>query len=623
MRTKVTLVLLFLNLLLFLFIFRFERAWRTELAEQEVRHRVLGAEAADPTSITVAAPGESYRLERRAGSWRLTQPFDWPANPAAVDRIRTDLQLLDDETSFSVKDMLASGQSLADYGLDHPAMTVTLAGPRGGAVLRIGNVTKVGQRLYLLSSDGSRVHVVGRAIVDSLTLPLDRLRSDDVLTIPVYEARSLNLLMPGHARVRIQRDGERWSFETPVPARADAAAVEIAINALGRLRVRSFAPDSADAQPEPAREARITVEGNNRAETLYVGGPVPGAAASGGEVRYAQLEDPSQPSGRSVRFTAVFPAGLWQTLGNAAVDLRDRHVLELDTGAVTGIEIQSPPASDVVLRRLEPGAGQPGWQLVLPPEGGRGPRTIAADAGAVRRLLDYLGGLTATRFASDAPTDAERERWGLAQPERRIILAAGRVTQTLEVGRPDPASAEAFVQLASGLSVYAVAPEIFRETPALPGDWRDRQLMNLPDSARLVAASLTDLATGKVLWGWGQPVPGGAPAVPASRLGAIAALDREWRGLRAARFGPGEFTAEESPAGPWAYRLEGTFLLPGGGRGDARIAHVLYLTARLGGTEQWGGAPEFGSAFELEQPLIDALWTLTYGDRDPGPPPQP
>ena len=47
MRSKVTLVLLFLNVALFFFIFYFERDWRIERASLEARRRVLGPEASD------------------------------------------------------------------------------------------------------------------------------------------------------------------------------------------------------------------------------------------------------------------------------------------------------------------------------------------------------------------------------------------------------------------------------------------------------------------------------------------------------------------------------------------------------------------------------------------------
>jgi hypothetical protein len=33
------------------------------------------------------------------------------------------------------------------------------------------------------------------------------------------------------------------------------------------------------------------------------------------------------------------------------------------------------------------------------------------------------------------------------------------------------------------------------------------------------------------------------------------------------------------------------------------------------------GSPEYNVVFESNQKLLDALFTLTYGPRDPGPPP--
>ena len=59
MRTKVTLVLLFLNVALFFFIFHFERNWRTEHVAMEVRRRVLGPETADIRTLTVTGPDGS------------------------------------------------------------------------------------------------------------------------------------------------------------------------------------------------------------------------------------------------------------------------------------------------------------------------------------------------------------------------------------------------------------------------------------------------------------------------------------------------------------------------------------------------------------------------------------
>ena len=360
MRSKVTLVLLFLNVALFFFIFYFERDWRIEHASLEARRRVLGPESADIRSLDVTgtAPDSGFRIERRGDSWFLTRPVEWPANPNAVSRILNELQLLEHETSFSARDLEKNGQKLSDYGLDQPKLTVSFTSGEAASgkttVLRIGDTTKVGNHLYLLSPDGERIHVVGRSLADSLSISSDDLRSDVVFSIPVFEARSLSIqaAAPSGIRVRLHREGNRWSFETPVIARASKSVTELVINDLGLLRVKSFVLQNAPAFAAPLR---VTLEGNNRHETLFIGG-----AADGDGNHFAQLE------GRPAVFTVSIADKLMGTLRNAQDDLRDRHVMDFDAGAVTSIALSAPNQPELALQRLESGAGSqsPGWQII-------------------------------------------------------------------------------------------------------------------------------------------------------------------------------------------------------------------------------------------------------------------
>ena len=67
--------------------------------------------------------------------------------------------------------------------------------------------------------------------------------------------------------------------------------------------------------------------------------------------------------------------------------------------------------------------------------------------------------------------------------------------------------------------------------------------------------------------------------------------------------------------------------------GDGRTARLVVLhrgevtvgllTDGVDGTRQLAGSREFNAVFELEQPFVDALWSLIYGPRDPGPPAAP
>jgi hypothetical protein len=624
MRSKVTLVLLFLNVALFFFIFYFERDWRIEQASREARRRVLGPETSDirRLEVTGAAPGSAFALERRGDAWYLTKPVEWPANPNAVSRILNELQLLEHESSFSIAEMEKSGQKLADYGLDQPKLVVSFtsgetnaaeSSPGRTTVLRIGDTTNVGGHLYILSPDGEQIHVVGRQVAESLSIPLDQLRSDTVFSIPVFEARSLSLqtAAPSGVRVRLHRDAGRWSFETPVIARAAKNATELAINGLDSLRVKSLLLQNLPATaPSAAPALRVTIEGNNRHETLNVGAPT-----DGDQTYYAQLED------RHATFTVAIDEKLMNSLRNAAEELRDRHVLDFDASAVTSIALSAPNQPELDLLRLESAAGGQAlaWQIGRRGGGAPGSQTLPADPGAVQRLLDQLEALTALKFQNDAPTNTDLEDWGFNRPEREIALTLSGANQvTLQIGLPSARDNVAYARIAGSSSVYAVEPDILRETSVSPLVWRDKLLATLPSSGKITSLVLANASDSSVIYSKtladGQTWEAALASETAPHKAALETLLAQLRLLRASSFIQDGFPEKVFAAGevrPWRFRLDATVSLPGGTGGGQVSKMTLWFAERSGGSEQLAGSKEVGAVFAIEQPLVDALWTLT------------
>ncbi len=658
MRTKVTLVLVFLNVALFFFIFKFERNWRTEAASLEARRRVLGAEATDIRAIEVTSttPANSFSLERRRGDqWFVTAPLEWPANAHAVSSILNDLQLLENETHFPTKDLGKNGNpTLADYGLDKPKLTVTFrSGPEGSSrtltTLRIGDTTKVGNRLYILSPAGDRVHVVNRSLADTLSLPLDKLRADTLLTIPVYEARSLSVRSgaAGGPPIRIRRlsDAARWQFETPMVALASKLAIDTTISDLNTLRAKSF-PPAPSVPPATAHLLRVTLDGNNRQETLFIGEPVPPAtvasatrAPGAAAPAVAETEYYAQLEGRPAVFTVEVPARLVDTLRNAQVKLREKRLLIFEPRTVNAITLAAPLINEtpLTLQRLENPADVNGgaWQIVRRGEGAQGTQTQPADPVLVQRLLNQLTSLTAINFVNDAPSSADLENWGFNRPEREIRLtfggsaSPGTSTTELVLRLGTDAQRQVYARVGTptdpGTYIYSVDPEILRELRPEPIAWRHRSVRELPANARITALKLTDLTNPE------KPLlettfdATGQPAAPGANPEALGKLVAQLRKLQAAHFVHDAFTEKVTIAGderPWRYRLDATVSLPGGLSEQASTV-AWFFTERVGGAQQYAGAREIDAIFEIEQPLIDALWPLTEGARDPGPPAAP
>lgn len=632
MRTKVTLALLFLNVALFFFIFKFERGWRTERASLEARRKVLPPEAADIRTLQISGPGlTTVKLYRQGEEWSLTEPINWPANPHAVSRIVNELQFLEHETSFTVADLQKSGQSLADYGLAQPRLTVTFAAATGEPVsLRVGDETKVGNRLYVLSPDGTRVHVVNLSLARSLALTVEELRADTVLTIPVFEVRSLNLQTAANLRVRVRREAGRWAFEAPIITRANKTATELTLNALTGLRVRSFVPKAAgDVLPGANPSLRITLEGNNRRETLILGAElgttaIPESATNAAPASGAQpdVEYYAMLEGKSAVFTVAMPAGLLKILRNAQEDLRETRILDFEPGAVTALTLTTPNQPELALQRLEGATGTDApWQIVHR-NATAGPQTQPADPKAVQRLLEQLTLLSAKKFQSDAPSDADLEAWGFNQPEREITVAlAGAqnapTTLKLQIGLATPRDGKAYARLSTERFVYTVDPAILTEATVSPLAYRERLLRELPAAATITSLKLTDLSNHTTLL---EKNPATEPADA-----PLVALAAQLRAVRARRFVLDQFPTKVAVGGeerPWRYQLDTTVALPGG-TGQQTETYSLFFTERVGGTLQLGGSPEFAAVFELEQPLLDVLWQLIYGPKDPGAPASP
>jgi hypothetical protein len=649
MRSKVTVVLLFLNVVLFYYIFQYEQKWIAEKAQVDIRRRVLGSETANIEKFTrVSRNSPTVTAERRGDNWWLAQPFEWPANYHAVSRILNELQLLEHETSFAVADLGKSGQSLADYGLVDPAMTFTFTSAGKNYALKIGDRTEIGNRLYLLSPDGTRIHVVNRALADSLGLAADQLRSESIFTIPVFEVRSL-ALQTANAKIRLRREGQRWAFETPIQARADKHKVETTVNELNSLQVRRFL-EPRDADPArtglAAPPLRVTLEGNARRETLFIGNPVAPATEAGVTAQefYAKLED--KPAVFITRLTAgqvnEDQAGLLDRLRLAQDQLRDKHVLDFDSANVTALTLAAPDRPELNLQRLDAPQNAEAWQVVVRGATGQIPQTIAADPAIVQDFLQRLHLLAATKFLSDAPSAADLESYGFNRPEREMTLNLRTgggpkgdepSTLTLQIGTKPGTPSLAYARVANAPFVYQIEPDLLEDVPVSPLHFRQRTLRELPEGTHVAAVTLTDLANNTVLLTKSAAAGAELTAAtivegePEARRAALAALLGELRKLRAKRFITDTFDPARAALNggnpPWRYRLDATLTLAGGNA--QTVTTSLLLTERLGGTTQLGGTSEFGGVtFELPQELVDALFTLTYGaQHDPGPPPAP
>ncbi|NBR10487.1 MAG: DUF4340 domain-containing protein, partial [Opitutaceae bacterium] len=275
------------------------------------------------------------------------------------------------------------------------------------------------------------------------------------------------------------------------------------------------------------------------------------------------------------------------------------------------------------------------------------PLPTSAETALVEELLQKIYLLSAKKFLSDAPSAADLEQYGFNRPEREIALNLSTgggpqgnepSTLTLQIGVSPNQPKVAFARVKNTPFIYQILPDILASTPSRVPHYRQRLLRELPESAQLTDLTLTDLSTNTTVHSYQLPSAdknweATLATLPANQRSPLATLLNELRTLCAKNFTTESFRPEQAntPEGerPWKYRLDVGLALVSGTGATQKSTSTLFLTERLGGTTLLAGSAEFynGVQFEVTQPMLDALFALTYQEKnDPGvlvPPPTP
>lgn len=612
MRLKITLTLLVILLGLLVYIFYID--WDPDRQRTDAADGGLGPITAELSFIRIHNPSEdeTLRLEKQGKRWMLIEPFVWPANEFAVQRIITQLRFLKKETSFLVEQLTQTGATLADYGLSPADLLLEFGSGDNRYQIGIGKATEIGDNLYILSVDRQYIHVVDRDLLDSLSIDIESLRDPRIFTASVFEVSSWNLQRreANNIRSRLTRNGDNWFFETPIRARADSPAVNAVLNRILQLQATSITVNNAVdlssyGLQNPAM--RIAVETENQREVLEVGDFV-NAEAQNKSFRYAKRED------RPTVFR--IEAGLEELLADMQTRLRDRHILGLDPTQATSIAIARMDEEPLTLQRLE----NDEWEILIR-DAGKGIVTIKADPLAVERTLERLQHLKAvpeTGFINDAPTAQDLESYGLEVPRQTISVTSKWArganapyevsrTEMLYLGSRLPDKPEQrYVKLRSVDYVYSIYADALEGLESDPSLFKDRSIFNLPSDAKITSLSIERLADQEIVFRLDDPEASELP--PAAQ-----AILKELPRLRAARYLPGEFASTVDVAGqsvPWAYLLSFTIDLQETEQDEAQ-SYKLYLS-QASGPLLVGGYEAEGEIFRLEQAFIDAFGPLVF-----------
>ncbi len=621
MRLKITFTLLAILLGLLVYIFYIDTQFDRD-DFQERRKSVLGelAVGIDHFSALNNGSGERISFELRNKRWMLTEPYEWPANEFAVERILTELRFLERVSSFDTSIVSSTGVSLRDYGLLPPRISLQFGRGNQSHTLPIGAPTEIGNNLYILSTDQAQVHVVDRGLLEALTVGLDNLRDPRLFQTAIFEVNSWNIQVRENnrnLRAWFARKDDRWEFETPIRARADTPAVNTLLNRCLQLEADAVVannPGDLSQYGLQTSRYRIAIESSQQREVLEIGNKV----SADSPFRYAKREDRQ----------AVFQIRIdfLDLLANAQTKLRQRRIFELDVQAATAISVERRDEPPLTLQKLENGS----WEIIARDQS-QGIQTLKGDTATIEQILLWLDELKAvpdTGFVNDAPSAQALESYGLEVPEYSITITSDRrfgseeilerpISETLHIGDRSPQEPlESFVKIQRKDFVYSVYNDIFERIDNTPSRYKDRTVTTLTPGSRISTLSIIRLSDKATLARYDYAEQADLPEQAATMADRLAKLQVE-------SFRPEGFTRTVEIAGrekPWTYQIVAEIA-----REDSQEQSEppleIYVSELTGGPLLYGGIAQQEISFRFGIDFIDTFSSIVF-DRIPQPVPQ-
>jgi hypothetical protein len=585
MRLKLTLLLVALNGALLALLLYLDRAQSTrDLLAESTRIILNDNFLAGLSQIQLSnfATSSEWIIEKKESNWFCRKPFDWKANPFAVDQLLFELNNLRWDSRFSVDDLGDTGQSLDSYGLQTPSVVIKLTSTSETIELAFGTATEIGNRLYLLSPDKKEIFVVQQQMLNFLKNSSDDYLNPDIVSLRPEEVSAVQIQdrLTNNTRVRLEKRAGAWELASPVQTSANPEAVQAFLDVWCSLQTDRFL-DASQFFPESAQEhLRFTLESPGNSETLLLIAP-----EQTGEPYIVKRD------GFATAFT--IKSEIVDTLRSVQSELREKQLLQPYANNWSSMEIQFGTLN-VSLQQLENGA----WQVLYTSEDGQ-LLSEPADSAAIENLRSTLDSLQAQGFVTDAPSTADMERFSLTEPQRLILLRREKADPVeFVVGGlyEDSDRTLLYAKLNTSNSVFLVRPDVLSTFSLDPFAYRERTLFSLNEGATIDSILLTNRLTD-------SPIILDDDEALLSELLDFARLTRVQRLMNIPFADP--LILRDQRQVTWAIQLEVRYT-PSPDSEEVRTK-FFYISKRLGGNTMFIGDPQSGLVGSLPTRLIEPL----------------
>jgi hypothetical protein len=221
--------------------------------------------------VEVTFGGKTTQLAKEGPDWSITRPMEAKADPAAVDALIGRLG------AAQMKSIVASDASAAElkkYGLDTPALAVTLNAGSSRATLMIGGKT-ADNTFYARDASKPLVATVDSALVDELKKGADQYRRKDLFAFRSYTANRLEITRDGQTFVFEMTKGQgdvvgKWQRVSPTPGDVDKEKFNTLLSRLSSMRAIAFPePKARTGLDKPVMTVSVKFEDTKEERAIF------------------------------------------------------------------------------------------------------------------------------------------------------------------------------------------------------------------------------------------------------------------------------------------------------------------------------------------------------------------
>src|SRR5438045_2167057 len=402
MKWKTTLVLFVTAAGVFAYLFFVERNRPgTEEATRQAQN-VVNFSRDKVNGIVIQNGDDQIDIRRRNDKWRLEIPIKDQADGSVVNNLLVELENWQKDAAISAKEMEADKNKLADYGLANPKLRLKLVGPDLPPEIFFGKDAALEGKMYVRFENSKETFLVNQSVKKAIDKKPEDFR-DRKLTDLIMAQVVRVVLKTSAGEMELRKKGDHWEIVKPLHARADDQKTSDLIAQVTTARIQQFvADDRGDLHryglAEPRGSLTLFAQDDKQGQTLQIGG-VPEKDKDQVYVRFSPRA-----------FVYTLPKKIEETLNAKPNDLRDRHLVRIDTKILDRLTIDAPGKGKTVLARKDEN-----WTIASR-------NNAPADSSEVNRMLDLLKVEQVTKFVEDVASDLPK--YGLDKPQLQVTFSS-------------------------------------------------------------------------------------------------------------------------------------------------------------------------------------------------------